>query len=545
MPTRSCFKFIFILACSLGLSVYGERPRLPTEDVPTPAAPVGPSQPQGRTTIKQRSQTNRGGNQINVSENYSAESRRILEDFLKDHPQSPQAPDAVVIGRDNEFKVIIPTSGNTNTTTNVNLFVTVEKGYVRLTREQKRVQTLIAVDRKLIVKSLASDKTVIKVNLEGIKLPDNIFIRVTDDPKQEFMENDDYYFIASKVSNDAEEKEISRIDPMDLVLDPGSDKELAHLGIEAPTSRDYLPRIVVKDPNYPALYPRTRRVVEAANAETAIKNDYRWRRFCDELQARRRQLQLSDKSKALIPELYFRYNPAALAPTEERETTTKLGSDAYLVYEWDIEIPQYEAMQNPVNLPIDYYEAFAKFHRNLSAENASVQQRNTEKWNTFATAVQAKIPNPHYSAYYYRHIYKPTVQNITPGLDEQDDPPRRGTLAELRKYGITKLPKYYPICLLQGIPYPPGPGAIGGLTQFDVNRINEHNRKTMNYNLREWRGFRDALKDNGLRVSNYAGKTISGQFILDLDNKDIVRDGNAFFYYLGPSYALPKIEDED
>ncbi len=493
-----------------------------------------------------------GQTKLNVTEQYSAESRRVLEDYLKDHPKIAEQADPAVFGRDNEFKVIIPTEGNLDTTVNVNLFVTVTKGYVRLTREQKSAQIIVPVLRAKVRPSRSGEKQGLKFDLEGVVLPENIFIRVTDGPDlKKFLNNDDYYFIASE-SSYTEQANVERVDPVDLILRPGSDSELKHFGIEPPSAHDYLPKeVVVGEPHFPELYPRTNEILKGKAVNIDARNLVRWQRFCDELYAKRRSLKLNGASKVLQPELYYRYHPANIGTAENRSVTHRLGTDEYLAFEWGIRVPIYRTMKQPVNVPVDYNEAFRGYVARVGRDNSEIHAANTDLWNQFATTIQAKLPNPYYSTYYYRHQYTAKFESVIPGINEQDDPPRRGSMAELRAHGIAQLPgSYHRLCLLQGMPFPSNglqvvrPANIpeGEFTR-QLAALNEYNKKVSDHNEKVWSSFEDQIKSAGLRLSDYEGKIIAGQTIWRWELVSSVRQFNHYFYY-NPAYALPEIQGD-
>lgn len=479
---------------------------------------------------------------VNVTESYKAGSADILKHFLADHPRiKGGTPGIVEIGRKNEFRVIIPTEGNRNTVVNVNLFITVEKGYVRLTREQKRSQSMISIQQRFVRKTQSEGKWLIELAQEGIQIGENTFVRVTRDPKFRFLEDDEYYFIASRAQlNDANVAAVERVDPVDFIVTPGSDEELRHYGISPPTVADYLPRYVVQaDPYYPAYYPKTFRNISDLNKEINEKNEWKWKVFSSSLAQKRKELGLNDEARALRPELYFRYNYAQLAAEDVRSVPYKIGTDEYLRFEWDIQIPTYESIKIVINKPPDYEESFERYARSVSTDNSLSSSLNMLRELLFNRQLhdQARIPDPFYTEYLKAHKYhkEKHTRTVSPSDSDQDYPPKHGTAAELSQYKIS-LPKMKRPVLLPGVPYNV---PVMMADARDGEALTRYNRAVDRYNSAQWRVFTKALKEHGLKKSDYYGKTINGKLIIDISDIDeLFRYGQ--YYVFTNRQSLPK-----
>ncbi len=514
---------------------------------------------QDTVTHTRQSAANVKGTKVGVTETYTTDSPKLLQDFLDEHPTGDNV---VKVGPNQGFTFIIQAEGNQNAQINVNLYVTLEKAFVRLTREQKRALSLVTVHRDFVERRQDGAATFLSFNVRGVRIGDNMFVRVTKNEDYAYGDDDEYFFIAPKTSvAGVLRNAVQKVDPDDLQLEPGSDAELKHFGINSPNANDYLKLGTVWERNQPGCYPETQKTTAARNTELLARNGVRWEKFVGELNRKRAELGVATASRTLKPDLYLRYHPQHFAAREWVTPRSEMCSAEYLVAEWNLSAPVYTELKRIMNVPAGYPEGYSSFSNGIARSNQTNHAENLRKWNEAWTAMTQKgIKDPCYSQCYWKFVYDGASHganwvDVSPSQYDIDENPPHRSLAEMRKHGIT-MPTFFNQALITGVnPYGgavlamrQGPyyGTLVPATELNAEfeQIDRYNRKARSLNNDEWSRFLRELRDADIPRSTYVGHRINGLLLKDPDETDFYAERRFFYHTPGTRQRLPKLQEE-
>ncbi len=495
------------------------------------------------------------GTKVTVTETYKTDSPKLLHDFLSEHPQVKKDGEPLKLGRNNGFTFIIQAEGNQNATLNVNLYVTLEKTFIRLTREQKRSLSMVSVQDEYVERNSQNGNTALAFNVKGVRIGENMFVRVTKSRDYTYSPEDEYYFIAPKSSvATAKGNTAQKVDPNDFNLEAGTDEELEHFGIRPPQKNDYLKLERLKAAEGPAFYPGTVREIARRNGNTLEKNLIRWNTFVAELKRKRVELGVAETSNTLKTELYIRYHPSHYSGVIATAPPFTACTPQYMKTEWQITPPDYLSLGRIVNVPADYPSGLGDFARRIGRDNTSAHQKNSEAWNEFLTKFLATgVKDPCYSQCYWEYAYDGASRakwvDVTPQNYDIDEKPPRPSLVELRKHDI-KLPEFLNQTLPPGInPYGGNFGVLSkgpnAALEQELGAINRYNKAVMKHNREEWSRFARDLQNADVPMRAYRGKRLGGVFLENPDETDFYRERRFFYRHSNAGTKLPSVDGED